>query len=196
MTTLELGPAHVGGLSWGGVVALELYRRHREAVGTLILTGTYAGWKGSLPPDEVAARVAAFERSIEDQSQSVAGFFPGLFATDPLPPRIAELMAAMDEGVRRPTLEALIPAVAAADFSEMLPLIDVPTLLIWGEADVRSPVLTVGHQFRNAIPGAHMVVLEGAGHMSQMEAPEAFNRAVREFCSLHGLEPDTSGTSR
>src|SRR5689334_5028332 len=52
---LDAGPAHVAGLSWGGTVALELYRRRPELVATLILMDTYAGWKGSLPPAEVRA---------------------------------------------------------------------------------------------------------------------------------------------
>ena len=55
---LDLGPAHVAGLSWGGTVALELYRHRPELVATLILVDTYAGWKGSLPEEEVRARVA------------------------------------------------------------------------------------------------------------------------------------------
>ena len=46
---LELGPAHVAGLSWGGTVVQELYRRHPGFVATLIFVDTYAGWKGSLP---------------------------------------------------------------------------------------------------------------------------------------------------
>ena len=54
---LDLGPAHVAGLSWGGTLALELYRRHPGHVATLILVDTYAGWKGSLPEDEVRARI-------------------------------------------------------------------------------------------------------------------------------------------
>src|ERR671924_1910247 len=54
---LALGPAHVAGLSWGGTVVLELYRHHPELVATLILVDTYAGWKGSLPADELRARV-------------------------------------------------------------------------------------------------------------------------------------------
>src|SRR5688572_18543029 len=53
---LNLGPTHVAGLSWGGTVTLELYRRHAELVATLILVDTYAGWKGSLPQEEVRAR--------------------------------------------------------------------------------------------------------------------------------------------
>jgi pimeloyl-ACP methyl ester carboxylesterase len=55
---LPLGPAHVAGLSSGGTVVLELYRHHPELVATLILVDTYAGWKGSLPEEEVRARVA------------------------------------------------------------------------------------------------------------------------------------------
>ena len=42
--SLDLGPAHVAGLSWGGTVALELYRRRPDLVATLILAGAYAGW--------------------------------------------------------------------------------------------------------------------------------------------------------
>ena len=56
--TIGLGRAHVAGLSWGGTVVLELYRRHPGLAATLIMIDTYAGWKGSLPADEVAARVA------------------------------------------------------------------------------------------------------------------------------------------
>ena len=50
---LGLGPAHVAGLSWGGTVALELYRHRPELVSSLVLADTYAGWKGSLPAEEV-----------------------------------------------------------------------------------------------------------------------------------------------
>jgi pimeloyl-ACP methyl ester carboxylesterase len=60
-------------------------------------------------------------------------------------------------------------------------MIAVPTLLIWGELDVRSP-LSVARQFEQAIDGAKLVVLAGAGHISNLERPEQFNATVREFC--------------
>jgi pimeloyl-ACP methyl ester carboxylesterase len=59
---LDLGPVHLAGLSWGGTVALELYRHHPGLVATLILVDTYAGWKGSLPEEEVRARARATHR--------------------------------------------------------------------------------------------------------------------------------------
>ena len=48
---------HVLGLSWGSSVALELYRRHPGVPGSLILASAYTGWAGSLPPEEVDARL-------------------------------------------------------------------------------------------------------------------------------------------
>ena len=184
---LDLAPCHVGGLSWGGVVALELYRRHPEAVASLILVDTYAGWKGSLSPSEIEFRVSAFERSRMDPDPPEAGYFPGLFKVDPLPPRIAELLTEMDADLRPETIAALIPAVAAADLSELLPRISVPVLLIWGDSDIRSPVEVVGRRFQEAIPRAKLVVITDSGHVSNIEQPEQFNRAVRAFCRSHPL---------
>jgi pimeloyl-ACP methyl ester carboxylesterase len=50
--------------------------------------------------------------------------------------------------------------------------------------DARSP-LSIARQFEQAIDGAKLVVLPGAGHMSNLEQPEQFNAAVREFCRAH-----------
>ena len=74
--------------------------------------------------------------------------------------------------------------MAEADQSDLLPHIAVPTLLIWGELDARSP-LTVARQFEAAIPGAELVVIPDAGHVSNLERPEQFNEAVRAFCRAH-----------
>jgi pimeloyl-ACP methyl ester carboxylesterase len=57
----------------------------------------------------------------------------------------------------------------------------VPTLLIWGELDARSP-LDIARQFEQAIPDTKLHVIPGVGHVSNLEAPEQFNAAVREFC--------------
>jgi pimeloyl-ACP methyl ester carboxylesterase len=72
-------------------------------------------------------------------------------------------------------------ALAHADTRDLLPNIRVPTLLVWGDADARSPI-TVAKQFHQAIPGAKLVVISGAGHVSNLEDPARFNPAVRDFC--------------
>lgn len=180
---LRLGPAHVAGLSWGGTVALELYRHRPELVRTLILADTYAGWKGSLPPAEVAARVEGVKQMLAVPRERFDPTLPGLFAGDP-PAAFVPLLDAMDDDVRPETLGAELFIMAEADQRDLLPEITVPTLLLWGELDVRSP-MTVAHAFEDAIPDTELVVLPGVGHVSNLETPERFNRAIREFCRAH-----------
>jgi len=71
--------------------------------------------------------------------------------------------------------------MAETDLSDLLPQIGVPTLLVWGDSDVRSP-LSVARQFQETIPATQLVVIEGAGHMSHLERPDQVNEALRELC--------------
>jgi pimeloyl-ACP methyl ester carboxylesterase len=74
--------------------------------------------------------------------------------------------------------------MAETDQRDLLPRIAVPTLLIWGAVDARSP-LGVARQFEHAIPDTELVVIPGCGHVSNLEQPERFNAAVRAFCRAH-----------
>jgi pimeloyl-ACP methyl ester carboxylesterase len=178
-----LGPAHVGGLSWGGTVALELYRCHPELVATLILADTYAGWAGSLPAEEVRARLAGVTAMLAAAPAELDPTPPGLFAGDP-PAAFVPLLDEMAAGVRPAGIAIPLRLMADADLRDVLPAIAVPTLLVWGERDARSP-LRVARQLEEAIPGAELVVIPGAGHMANLERPERFNEAVRAFCRAH-----------
>jgi pimeloyl-ACP methyl ester carboxylesterase len=180
---LELGPAHVAGISWGGTVALELYRHHPELVATLILVDTYAGWKGSLPKEEVRARVAGVLHALEAPPGEEVDPLPGWFAGDP-PAEFAPLLDEMATDVRPESVRTAMLVMAEADQRDVLPTIAVPTLLLWGELDVRSP-LGIARKFEQAIPDTTTVVIPGAGHVSNLERPDQFNRAVREFCRAH-----------
>ncbi|WAZ20256.1 alpha/beta hydrolase [Streptomyces cinnabarinus] len=181
---LGLGPAHVAGLSWGGTVVLELYRRRPDLVRTLIMIDTYAGWKGSLPPEEVAVRVMGAERMLAAPRERFDPTLPGLFAGDGPPEEFVALLDAMQREVRPRTLGAQLALMAEADLTDVLPRITVPTLLLWGEADVRSP-LGVARDFAAAVPHAELVVLPGVGHMSNLEDPEGVTGALRAFCRAH-----------
>jgi pimeloyl-ACP methyl ester carboxylesterase len=70
---------------------------------------------------------------------------------------------------------------ADTDTSYLLPNIEVPTLVLWGEDDRRSP-MNIAEQLRDAIPNAKLAVIAKAGHVSNMEQPEEFNAQVRRFC--------------
>jgi pimeloyl-ACP methyl ester carboxylesterase len=186
---LALGRAHVAGLSWGGAVALELYRHRPDLVATLILADTYAGWRGSLPEDEVRARVAAVRQMLAAPLEEFDPTFPGLFAGEP-PPRFVPLLRDIAADVRRESLMTQLPVMADIDQRDLLPRIAVPTLLIWGGLDARSP-LSIAHQFKQTIPDSRLVILPKAGHLSNLDQPAQFNDAVRTFCRAH---PPTRNT--
>jgi pimeloyl-ACP methyl ester carboxylesterase len=162
-----VGPAHVLGFSWGGTLVLELWRQRPDLVRSLILADTYAGWRGSLPPAEVAARVA------------VGAEVPDVFAGEPSLEAVA-LLDEMAADTRPGTVRRNIALMAAADLTDVLPTITVPTLLLWGEQDARS-TLRVARQFESAIPGARLQLLARAGHVANLEQPAAFSSAVRDW---------------
>ena len=108
---------------------------------------------------------------------------PGLLAGDP-PAQLVPLLEEMAADVRPESMGTALRVMAEADQRDLLPHIAVPTLVIWGELDVRSP-LSVARQFERAIPSAKLVVIPGAGHVSNLERPEPSNHVVREFCRVH-----------
>jgi pimeloyl-ACP methyl ester carboxylesterase len=179
--SLTLGSAHVAGISWGGTIVQELYRRRPGLVTSLILIDTYAGWKGSLPEEEVRGRVEGIGAWLSDpQAGSPSS---GMFAGDP-PAQFVPLLSEIAAGLRRGSVRNQLSVMAEADQRDLLPRISVPTLLIWGELDGRSP-LSVARQFETAIPNAELVVIPDCGHLSNLERPEQVNAAIREFCRAH-----------
>ena len=154
IVSLGLDCVHAAGISWGGMVVLELWRRHPALIASLILLDTYAGWKGSLPGDELRSRVESVRVQID------VGDLP--------------------KGVRPQTMANQLTVMADADLREVLPTISVPVLLVWGENDARSP-LTIAREFAAAIPHAELVVVAGAGHLSNLHRPQEVNDAIRRF---------------
>lgn len=180
MDALDAVPAHIAGLSWGGGLALELYQRHPDTVASLILADTYAGWKGSLPPEVVAERLASCLRESEmAPDEFIPDWIPGL-VTDDAPQELREEIISIMSDFHPAGYRAMAVAFADLDLRPVLPQIRVPTLLVWGEDDRRSP-LSVGRQMSDSIPAARLVVLHGCGHMSNLEQPEQFNTEVRTF---------------
>ena len=176
--------AHILGLSWGGLLAQELYRLQRVRVLGLILADTYAGWKGSLGEEAAAQRLARCEReSSLPPDDFVARWVPVEFFTDASPELREEMVAVVSE-FHPVGFRLMARTLADNDTSDLLPTIDVPTLLLWGDDDQRSP-LHVAEQFRIAIPRAELAIIPRAGHVSNMERPEAFDAHVRRFCLAH-----------
>ena len=178
--TLALGRPYVLGHSFGGALILELYRRHGGVPGALILVGAYAGWAGSLPRTEVDRRL----RFALEAADSLPGGFqpramPGLFSRV-MPPAAAEELVGIMSEIRPVATRTMALGLAEADLRDVLPLVDVPTLVIYGDADARSPV-SVGEELHRGIRHSTLEVMAGAGHECYLEFPDEFNLLVRGF---------------
>jgi pimeloyl-ACP methyl ester carboxylesterase len=176
---LGLERPHVAGLSFGGALALALCRRHAAIPTTLILASAYAGWGGSLPAEVAGRRLQQALRLADLSPQEFVGaLLPTMFSPT-TPPAVVDAFGASMLGFHPVGFRAMARA-SAENLRDVLPSINVPTLLVYGEVDVRAP-MTVAEDLHAAIPGSKLVVLPDAGHVCNTEAPEAFNRAVRSF---------------
>jgi pimeloyl-ACP methyl ester carboxylesterase len=181
LEALGIERPHLLGLSWGGILAQEFFRLHRERVRSLILADTYAGWRGSLPETVWKERLAACLRDADGRRETlVAKFVPGVFS-DAAPPHLREEFASIVAGFHPVGFRLMSLSSAEVDTTDLLSHIDVPTLLLWGADDRRSP-LSVAGQLHAAIPGARLAVIAKAGHLSNIEQPVAFSGHVRRFC--------------
>lgn len=175
---LQLDRPNLVGLSWGAGVALELSRVARGIPASLVLASGYAGWAGSLPPDVVVQRLDAY-LTASRSPEAVRSWGPGMFSPSASPELIAEgveLVADFDAEA----LAMLAQSFANTDLRPTLATIDVPTLVLHGDSDARSP-LDVGVALHAGIPGSELVVLPGVGHVSNLEAPDLFDRELRRF---------------
>lgn len=184
---LELRPVHVVGLSWGGALALQLFRQHPDVVSTLILVSAYAGWGGSLPADVVEQRLQLMRRNSTRSPETWASdlidtLLPEQAAgTASVAEELHSMIAEFHPGATRTALRAL----AEADLRDTLADVTVPTLLLYGEQDLRSPQ-AVWEPIHAMIPDSRLMVLPEVGHMVDMQAAERCNAEIRAF--VHEVE--------
>jgi pimeloyl-ACP methyl ester carboxylesterase len=183
---LGLERPHVLGLSFGSTLALELYRQSPGLPRTLVLAAAYAGWTGSLPADVVEQRLRQTIPDLDLPAGQVVAKYnsPGLLS-EFAPETVLVENASILSDFHPPGMKAMVQALAEADLREVLRLIAVPTLLLYGDRDVRSPV-SIGQALQAQIPKSRLVVIPRVGHLSNFEAPERFNAEVRSFLGRLG----------
>lgn len=195
LRALGLARPHMLGLSWGSTLALEFYRRHPDVPASLVLVGAYAGWAGSLPPAEVSRRLEGFLRTADlPPERMIADVLPTLLPSSAPARLVEEVTRIMYEnaGAFHPVgYRTMLRAMAEADLRDVLGKVHIPTFLLYGQNDQRSP-LPVAKEFHARIPNAEFVLIPGAGHICNMEAPAEFNSHVRRFLRSVGTR-DNSG---
>ncbi|PID86821.1 MAG: alpha/beta hydrolase [Chloroflexi bacterium] len=174
-------PVVVCGLSMGGYVAFEFFRRYPELVAGLILTSTRAlpdTPQGKANRDKMAAKAQT-----EGVAAIAADMLPKLFSPKTYEEN-EEVVDFVQEMMEWASVDGVVGALAAMrdrpDSSPTLTEIDVPTLIIHGADDKIVP-LAEAEAMRDAIPNAQLVVIPDAGHVPNLEQIDAFNDAVMDF---------------
>jgi 3-oxoadipate enol-lactonase len=181
LDALQIEQAVVAGLSMGGYVALALWRRHRKLVRALVLADTRAGADA---PDGIQkrteliglARSKGVEAVVDKQLAGLIGK-----STREKQPELVERIRSI---MIRSSVEGIVGGIEAMrdrpDSTPMLAGIDVPTLVVVGDEDVVTPPKEA-RAMHEGIPGSRLEVIPGAGHLSNMERPAAFNAAMSDF---------------
>lgn len=170
------GRALVAGVSMGGYCALALAARHPDVLAGLVLADTRAEADDDATRAGRAASAEAVRR--EGPDAVLRALLPRLVAPGASP----AVRATLAELAGRQSPEGLIGALGALagrpDRRDVLPGIRVPTLVVVGEHDAPTPP-AVARAMAEAIPGARLVVVRGAGHMTPLEDPATFARLLR-----------------
>ena len=182
---LEISRVVLGGVSMGGYVAFECMRSFPERVSGLILANTRPD------PDSEEIRSTRKEMALRVAGEGI-GVLPDLQMERLLSPTTREKNGGLVEKVRAIILENTPDGAVAAlgamrerpDSAATLAEISVPTLVIGGEYDSISSPEVMG-EMAGRIRDSRHVTLPNVGHLSNLEDPDGFNGAVREF--LAGL---------
>jgi pimeloyl-ACP methyl ester carboxylesterase len=182
----EIERAVICGSSMGGYIAFALWRWHPTRVRALVLSNTRAA--GDTEEGKAGRRALAERVEREGSSAAAAALLPNLLAesTRRDRPEVEARVREMIEGTPpRTIVQALQGMADRPDSTELLPTIDVPTLLVAGAEDTITPPSDLEFLSR-AIPGARLQVIPGVGHLSNLEAPAAFNLALVHFLEALG----------
>jgi 3-oxoadipate enol-lactonase len=174
--------AHLVGLSMGGRIALVFWDLHPGRVASLTLADTSAGSKETQDPAKVEAFLAARRkpllegRTTEDLAPELVQALIGPSPSDAARSELTESLASLRTGPYLKTLEAVTRFTGFPDFAS----INVPVQVIVGSEDRVAPP-HIAQAMAAAIPGARLDVIEGAGHVSNVERPDAFNAILERF---------------
>lgn len=181
LDALRIERAIVCGLSMGGYVALALWRRHPHRVRALVLMDTRAGNDS----DEARARrdeliALARARGSDAIADAMITGMVGKHTRE----RCPEVVDAVHRLLASAPVDGVVGALEALrdrpDATPTLPTITCPTLIVVGEDDVITPPREAA-LLHAGIPGSHLQVIEGSGHLPCVERPAAVTHVLSEF---------------
>ncbi len=183
MDHLEIPRATIGGLSMGGYVALAFYKQFAARVRALVLADTRAH---ADTEEGKQTRAQQAEKALSEGMGGIAdAMLPKLLTPETVSkhPEIVKRVRDMMLKTKPEGAAAALRGMAERDDqTELLPRISVPTLILVGAEDAITPVAD-SEKMHQAIAGSSLVVLDHAGHVSNIERAKQFNDALLHFLS-------------
>lgn len=177
LDALEIEQAHVCGLSLGGVIALSMYGAAPGRIASLIVADSFARH----PEGE-----AILERSLAGARQlgmaGLADTRADALLAQPANPALRQQVVDTMSRIDPAAYAIAAEAVWLADHRRLATTIDCPALVICGALDRITPP-DLSEELKDLIPGAGLVEIAAAGHLSNLEQPGIFNRVVEAFIS-------------
>jgi pimeloyl-ACP methyl ester carboxylesterase len=167
--------AVIGGLSLGGYVSLAFYLEHPEMVRALVICDSGPGYRSADAREAWNARALERAAALEARGLDALGKSREVREAVALH-RSAQGLAHAARGMLAQEGSRVIDGLVS---------IQVPTLIIVGDQD--QPSLAPCEYMAKKIPGARLELIRDAGHSSNLDQPEAFNRVLLDF--LDGLPP-------
>jgi pimeloyl-ACP methyl ester carboxylesterase len=185
LDTLKVDETVIGGLSMGGYIAFALFRRSPELFTGMILADTRPqadspqGRDGRVKMRELVAREGV--GAVADQ------MLPRLLSKETMekqPELVRRVREIIESNSPRAVDAALDAMMTRPDSTPDLPRVSCATLVIVGEEDSVTPP-SEAEEMHQAIERSVLVPLPGAAHLSSLEQPDAFSRALADFLLSH-----------
>ncbi len=181
MAALEIDRAVLVGLSMGGYVSLALFRNYPDVMQAMVLADTRASADTHVARER---RLGSAEKAERDGASAIADDMIGLLlgrTTLEKRPTVVERIRKMIEANSPQGIAAAQRGMAERrDSTYILAGIDFPTLIVVGDEDTLTPVAEA-EALRAGIRGARLEIIDGAGHLSNLEQPEKFNSVLIDF---------------
>lgn len=182
LTALEAPPAVLVGVSMGGMQAVAYAASHPDRVRAIVVADSFA----RLDPEISRAKIdQQHDAVISGSMAAVADLYVANTFSEPYPAG-AELVRKAMAALQPEEYLATVEATFGIDIEDLLPRVGAPTLVLWGDRDTKAP-RPLSEQIAAEIPGAQMVVIDGAGHLSNIDNPEGFVGEVTGFLDTEGL---------
>lgn len=178
LESLKIEKVTIVGLSMGGYQAFEFYRLYPDKTASLVLCDTRA--EGDAPDARTSREEFIEAVNSAGAEEAIRRMIPNYFSADTYTKR-PELVAQVEGIIRKQPAKVITAAMRAimmrSDASSRLSAIHCPVLVIVGEDDKPTPPETA-KSISSRIPGAQLLILADAGHISNMEQSGEFNRAI------------------